>query len=362
MATKKKPSVTPGQTKSEKAVAAPAAVRTRTAKTANVKPIAEKPESKGVVFVLWVIAVVIVLTLLTSPYLRQVKLQEIQWPQIEWPEINITLPNMPDFSGFFAAKPLEEKTPEKPVMPVVIVEEKSPEEIQEAEELKRQLAEAQSKIQQLETTVQEKDKALQYEITMRGQTLLAQYARLIEHALQKGLPFPWELEQLQHFSDSHMPEAASLVQALAPYVQGVASYEKLRTDFRTVSDDIYVRWKKEDTDSGLSAAIARMLRQLISIRRVGLVEGSSPDAIVARAEYYLNKENIERAAEELSAFQGSYATIVAPWIAEVKLRLEALKLTQSLHTLAQKVAPNPALDAPKNTTDLVAPPLTIEAR
>ena len=209
--------------------------------------------------------------------------------------------------------------------------------------------------------VQEKDKALQYEIALRGQSLLAQYARLIEHALEKGLPFPWELEQLQHFADSHMPEAEGLVRALTPYAQGVASVEKLQHDFRIVSDEIYVRWKKEDTDNGIGGVFWRMLHQLISIRRVGLIEGTTPDAIVARAEFYLNKGDVMQAAHELSSFKGSYASIVQPWMMEAKLRLEALQLIESLHALSQKIIAAPVADVAKPPADLPVPSVKTEA-
>ena len=356
MSLKKKPSAKPRQTKSAEAPELVAASPAKKAKTSTKSAKQKKASSPRWLVFIWFMVVVAMGAVLAWPYAKQLR----------WPDINIKLhmPHLPDLSKLFPDKPVEKIKEPEPAEKEEAVLPSPAEKISpvpsEAEQLKQQLLEAEQRIQQLESTVQQKDKALQYEVALRGQSLLAQYARLIEHALEKGLPFPWELEQLQHFSDNNMPEAVNLVQALAPYAQGVASVEKLQEDFKTMSDEVYIRWKKEDTTTGIRAMFWRMMHQVISIRRVGLVEGHSPEAIIARAEYYLNKGDVAQAVQELSVFQGSYANIVQPWVAEAKLRLEALKLMQGLHALAQKVTSGPALDAPKNVPDLPNVPAKVE--
>ena len=324
------------QTKSVKAPAPVATTRTPTIKkakpTVSLKPAPEitpgKPATRKLLILIWLLITLTMAGVVIAPYAKEV----------EWSELKLNLPTLPNIT-FFTTAPIPAPVVEKKVVEEPISRSR------ETEILKQQLADAANRIQQLQYVVQEKDKALQYEIALRGQSLLGQYARLIEHALEKGLPFPWELEQLKHFSDNNMPEATRLVQELTPYAQGVASMEKLKEDFRTLSDDIYVRWKKEDTATGFRAVFWRMMHQLISIRRVGMVEGNSPEAIVARAEFHLNKGDIPQAMLELAAFRGSYATIAAPWLEEAQLRLEALKLIQELHELAQKVTTGAALES-----------------
>jgi len=252
---------------------------------------------------------------------------------------SITLPEMPNVSGLFTFATPEEE--------VVIADEQPPvaeeyaSDNDETATLKRQLTEAEEKIQQLQAIVQEKDQAIQREITLRGQSLLAQYARLMERALEDGLPFTWELEQFQRISESNNnTEAATLGHALVPYAQGVSSDKKLRDDFDVLSSEIYTRWKKETAGAGVKAGLSRMFQQIISIRPVGLVEGDTPDAILARTQYFLEQKNLREAREQLQALDGEYALISKAWLEQSALRIEVEKNMQALRDFAQKIAPS----------------------
>lgn len=281
---------------------------------------------------------------------------------------SITLPEMPDVSGLFAFATPEEEVVITDEQPPVAEEYASDD--TETKLLKQQLAEAEEKIQQLQSIVQEKDQAIQREITLRGQSLLAQYARLMERALEEGLPFTWELEQFQRIAESnHNAEATTLAQALVPYAQGVSSDKKLRDDFDLLSSEIYARWKKETAGSGIKAGLSRMFQQIITIRPVGLVEGDTPDAILARTQYFLEQKNLGEARKQLQTLEDEYALISKVWLEQSALRMEVEKNMQLLRDFAQKIAPStqktePA-PAPEKTEpeadDLAQPPAEVQA-
>lgn len=305
MAAKKKPSAKPRQTKSVKP---------------PVKAV-KKPISNGTLYVIWALMAAVMVALVIVPL----------------------LPN--DFSFSFMREkqftpipsPQEQQVITQPQKPVAEEEkEKENKEKEKLEALKEKLAKVEEKTRQLESALEDKQKALQHEMTLRGQSLIAQYARLIEHALEKGLPFPWELEQLQHAMGDRIPEADKVLQELTPYAQGVPSPEKLRQDFKNMEEEVYNRTRKEGKSTGFLASVSQMMHKVISVRRVGLLDGDTPEAIVARAEYYLDKDQMAQAVAELSAFKGSYADIVEPWIKQAKLRLEAVQLARELRELAQK--------------------------
>lgn len=259
---------------------------------------------------------------------------------------SITLPEMPDVSGLFAFPTDEKEVVTADEQPPVAEEYASDD--NETATLKRQLTEAEEKIQQLQAIVQEKDQAIQREITLRGQSLLAQYARLMERALEDGLPFTWELEQFQRISESNNnTEAATLGHALVPYAQGVSSDKKLREDFDVLSSEIYTRWKKETVGGGVKAGLSRMFQQIITIRPVGLVEGDTPDAILARTQYFLEQKNLTEAREQLQALDGEYALISKAWLEQSALRMEVEKNMQALREFAQKIAPSSQKIDPK---------------
>lgn len=281
---------------------------------------------------------------------------------------SITLPKMPDISGWFASSAPKEEEVVVDEQPPVAEEYASDD--TETKILKQQLADAEDKINQLQAIVQEKDQAIQREIELRGQSLMAQYARLMERALQDGLPFVWELEQFERIANENaMHEAATLSQALTPYAQGVSSDRKLREDFDVLSSEIYARWKKETSGSGVKASLGRMFGQIITIRPVGLVEGDAPDAILARTQYFLEQKNLSEAREQLQALEGEYALLAKTWLKQSELRMEVEKQMRSLQDFAQKIAPTSQKTEPvpepekieSEADDLAQPPAEVQA-
>lgn len=300
-------------------------------------------------WVVWLVAGVLIVLLLGARYLQG---RNIQWPSLPaLPQVELAPIKAFAVKGWEAlvslmpeeeAKPVEEPLPLMSVAPIVAVDEAPSAELLK---LRQQLTDAEDKIKQLELVVQQKDQAIAQEISLRGQSLVAQYARLIERALTEGQPFPWELEQLQRITQGQGGEVAELAQQLLPYAAGVASREMLQEEFRTLSAEVFLRWKKREAGGGVSSALSQMLQQIIRIRRVGLVEGDDPEAILARAEYYLEKGQLKEAHTEMQALVTDYTVLVSPWLKQAELRLEAEKLLVALHGIAERA---PSLNKDKH--------------
>lgn len=358
---RKKKTTAPSRAKAIKS-----AVQPKESLKPSMMPAPPRPTPKRSLMPVFVGVLVIIILLVWAQYGKKLALPKL-------PEMPvITVPNMPDIFGLFGTASSEDKKEEVVVDEETPVAEEYASDDAETKILKQQLAEAEDKIQQLQSIVQEKDQAIQREITLRGQSLMAQYARLMERALEEGLPFTWELEQFQRISESNNnTEAATLGHALVPYAQGVSSDKKLREDFDVLSSEIYTRWKKETAGAGIKAGLARMFQQIITIRPVGLVEGDAPDAILARAQYFLEQKNLREAREQLQTLESEYALLSKAWLEQSALRMEVEKNMQALRDFAQKIAPSsqkadptPA-PVPEKTEpeadDLAEPPAEVQA-
>jgi hypothetical protein len=75
-------------------------------------------------------------------------------------------------------------------------------------------------------------------------------------------------------------------------------------------------------DAGFFARMWNSVRHLVSIRRVGDVDGTDSASILARAERALAEGNLARAVGEVNALTGIAAQTVTPWLAGAEARLE----------------------------------------
>ena len=60
---------------------------------------------------------------------------------------------------------------------------------------------------------------------------------------------------------------------------------------------------------------------LISIRRVGNVEGNDSGARIARAEAALGRDDLATAADEMDALEGAASQSAGPWLEDARARL-----------------------------------------
>lgn len=130
------------------------------------------------------------------------------------------------------------------------------------------------------------------------------------------------------------PAAHSAIADAAQH--GVPTADALRQRFPAAADAALTAERIGGDDTWYGAAFQR-LGNLVSVRRVGEVEGTGVEAIVTRAEYRLQEGNLEAALTELDGLSGPPAEAVASWRAAAEQRL---KLEQAIRTLQQGVFQN----------------------
>ncbi|WP_281016739.1 MULTISPECIES: mitofilin family membrane protein [unclassified Minwuia] len=117
---------------------------------------------------------------------------------------------------------------------------------------------------------------------------------------------------------------------------GVPTADALRQRFPAAADAALTAERIGGDDTWYGAAFQR-LGNLVSVRRVGEVEGTGVEAIVTRAEYRLQEGNLEAALAELDGLSGPPAEAVASWRVAAEQRL---KLEQAIRALQQDVFQN----------------------
>lgn len=119
---------------------------------------------------------------------------------------------------------------------------------------------------------------------------------------------------------------------------GIATVDDLRQRFAAVADAALTAERIGGDDTWYGSAFQR-LGNLVSVRRVGDVEGTSVEAIVTRAEYRLQEGNLEAALAELDGLNGPPAEAIASWRSTAEARLE---LERAIRALQQGIFQNMA--------------------
>lgn len=131
---------------------------------------------------------------------------------------------------------------------------------------------------------------------------------------------------------------AGLLQAidrLAPYADsGVPTADILRQRFRRLAP-VLVNAAREPVagDSWIDSALARVM-SAINIRRTDAVEGGDAEAVVARAEKALDRNDVKQAAGELATLSERAASVAKPWLGEADAYLAASTALVDLQTRA----------------------------
>lgn len=227
--------------------------------------------------------------------------------------------------------------------------------------LKTELAERETEIQTLEQQLQDKEQSLRQQMALREFGFLKHYASLIRSRVELGKGFAWELEQARGISTLASDETRSLLKALKTYEEGVDSRETLRDDLNKVGTNIVATWKSKSAGSGIEARLKRLFQQLVSIRKVGLVDGNTPEDIMARAEYYSGEHKLGKALDELSALNPPYSDLAQNWIERAENTRNAIALAIRLeHSLKGEMpspnTPEAELQRPESTAPAAQAP------
>jgi uroporphyrinogen-III synthase len=163
-------------------------------------------------------------------------------------------------------------------------------------------------------------------VTARASAVIGVAARL-SSAIESGLPFATDLALLTPLiqGDARLGETAT---ALQPYAQaGVASRNALAAQFPAVAkaalaDDL--------ADDSFGERLLGKVRSIVSLRRVGDVEGDSVEAKLARAEAALDTGDLAKAVDLVKSLPPQTAKATSAWLARAETHLAAKRAVDQL--------------------------------
>lgn len=167
----------------------------------------------------------------------------------------------------------------------------------------------------------------------RASAVMSLAARLRSN-VDAGRPFAQDLAALKPLVGSDADLTAALA-ALEPLSSGSEGISALRQSFPPVARAVVAAGKNDAADGWFDKAVAR-LSSIVSVRRVGDVQGDSVEARVARAEAALNNSRLDAAVAELKPLGGNAGKAVAPWLAKAEKQLAANTAADKLQALASQ--------------------------
>jgi len=163
-------------------------------------------------------------------------------------------------------------------------------------------------------------------IAARASAVIGVAARL-SAALESGLPFTVDLGLLAPLVQGDA-KLAEITSSLQPYgASGVASRATLAAEFPAVAkaalaDDL--------ADDSFGERLLGKLRGLVSLRRVGDVEGDSVEARLARAETALEAGDLAKAVAQVKSLPPQTGKATEAWLKRADAHLAAERAVQQL--------------------------------
>ena len=158
----------------------------------------------------------------------------------------------------------------------------------------------------------------------RNQTLVVAVGQLRE-ALGSAKPFAQELATVTSLGDA---DVSKIVEPITPYAdKGIATVSDLRGEFPQIAAAIV---QTEGASQGSGWVNKALTEAGVSVRKVGPVEGTSAEAIVARAEDKLSGDDLDGALTEMSALQ-QVPPAADAWLEKAKARQAAEHAMKDLH-------------------------------
>jgi hypothetical protein len=140
----------------------------------------------------------------------------------------------------------------------------------------------------------------------------------LAEAASESRPFAEALAGLQRV----LPASPSL-RALEPLARlGAPTRAGLAVQFGNLAGRAASAARNPGADADLFARIRYALSSIVSIRHVGSLKGSTPDAILARAQVLLDEGDVEGAVAALGALPDPAREVLAPWFAAANRRIE----------------------------------------
>jgi hypothetical protein len=138
----------------------------------------------------------------------------------------------------------------------------------------------------------------------------------LSRAARGSTQFTIELEA----AAATLPDNAVL-DALRPHAsEGTPTMAQLNARFAEVARRALAAERTSDAEN-IFAQLWNSFASLISIRRVGNVEGNDSGARIARAEAALGRDDLATAADEMDALEGAASQSAGPWLEDARARL-----------------------------------------
>ena len=135
-------------------------------------------------------------------------------------------------------------------------------------------------------------------------------------AAERGEPFREELALLRLLG-TDAPELAEL----EPSKNGVPSKSTLAASFDAVADATIAASAPARGDATFIERIWDQARSLVSIRPVGPIEGTTPEAVVSRMRAAVEKGDLAAALAERAALPDASKSVSAAWARDAEARI-----------------------------------------
>ncbi len=188
------------------------------------------------------------------------------------------------------------------------------------------------RIAELEKTVAARQNVDQRSLDAARFSAITALAARLRGNVEDGRPFAQELAALKPLlaGDKELADATT---ALEPLSAGSAGTSALRQSFPQTARAIVAAGKDDAAEGWWDRMLAR-LSSVVSVRRVGDVQGDSVEARVARAEIAINDNRLDQAVAELKPLTGKAAQAAAPWLDKAQRQLAASQAADRLQALA----------------------------
>lgn len=147
----------------------------------------------------------------------------------------------------------------------------------------------------------------------------------LTRAIDAGTAFDVELGAISALAPND-PAVVALAE-VAP--KGVRSFASLAQEFSDLVDPLLTAERRAGRETFYERIVGSAL-SIITVRRVGDVEGDTVEAIVARIETRLAQEDLSGALSEAKLLTGPAADVAAAWVADVDTRQRTDLLVRDL--------------------------------
>ncbi len=180
--------------------------------------------------------------------------------------------------------------------------------------------------QELEQAKEDNDSLADMLDGITGQELKAAAMMLavsqLRSSLMQGNSYEKDLETVRQLAGDD-PELQAAITKIAPLAEtGIMSRESLSREFKGLAGDI-VMAKLSGEDVSWQDKAKTRFQNLIKIEKDGLAEGQDTQAIVSRAQTYMDEGDIQAAIAELQKLEGGSAEVAQPWIQQAQARMNA---------------------------------------